>query len=131
MFAVRALLVWLAIIPFAILNGALRDLLLVRLLPTAIARALSGITLSATILVWVYLTAPWLRLDRPSTALSTGAAWLILTIVFEFGFGRWVAGKSWSELFRAYTFAGGDLWPVVLLVVATAPWLVLSLRAAG
>ena len=54
--------------------------------------------------------------------------WLALTIAFEFAFGRLVAKRSWDELFQSYRFEGGDLWPVVLVIVAIAPLLAAKLR---
>ena len=49
-------------------------------------------------------------------------------LLFEFGFGRLVQGKSWSELWEAYTFAGGNIWPLVLVVVLLSPWLAAKSR---
>ncbi|HEX2104751.1 MAG TPA: hypothetical protein VHF51_13930 [Solirubrobacteraceae bacterium] len=42
-------------------------------------------------------------------ALQIGATWVVLTVGFEFGFGRWVDGKSWSELARDYDITSGRL----------------------
>lgn len=119
----RAVLVWAAIIPCAIANGILRDAVLARVLAAAAARALSGVLLSAAILALTLATYRWLGSPRGPAAVGLGAVWLALTVAFEFAFGRLVAGRSWDELFRAYRFEGGDLWPVVLLVVAVAPLL--------
>jgi hypothetical protein len=52
---------------------------------------------------------------------ALGGVWLVLTVAFEFVFGRLVMGKSWSALLGAYTFEGGNLWPLVLAVVLLAP----------
>jgi hypothetical protein len=60
--------------------------------------------------------------------LGVGAFWLLLTLVFEFGFGRIAQHKSWQELFGAYTLQGGNIWPVVLLTTAVAPWLTARFR---
>lgn len=42
----KFLLVWLCFIPVAILNGGLREYVLIRYLDTALATAISGILLS-------------------------------------------------------------------------------------
>lgn len=119
----RVLLLWAAIIPFAIANGILRDAVLGRWLAAGAARTLSGVLLSAAICAWTLATYRWLGSPRGPAALTVGAAWLALTVAFEFAFGRLVAGRSGEELLRSYRFAGGDIWPVVLLVVAVSPLL--------
>ena len=58
-----------------------------------------------------------------------GGVWLALTVAFEFSFGRAVLGRSWNTLLAAYSFAGGNLWPAVLCVIALAP--ALAARARG
>lgn len=119
----RAFLVWAAIIPFAIGNGILRDAVLSRFLAAGAARTFSGVLLSAAIFAWVLATYRWQGSPRGAAAVGVGAAWLVLTVAFEFAFGRLVAKHSWEQLFRPYRCADGDIWPLVLLVVAVAPWL--------
>lgn len=123
MLLLRAVLVWLAIIPLALLNGGLRDAVVARWLGSVAARALSGVILSAAILGWTSLTIGWIGLSSQPAALALGAVWLVLTVAFEFSLGRFVARKTWPELLRPYRFAGGDLWPLVLFTVALAPLL--------
>lgn len=53
--------------------------------------------------------------------MRTGAFWLALTVVFEFGFGLLVQGKPLQDLLVAYTFHDGNIWPVILLVTLMAP----------
>ena len=47
-------------------------------------------------------------------ALQIGTTWLILTVLFEFGFGHYLDGKSWSELFENYDVRNGRVWVAVL-----------------
>ena len=54
-------------------------------------------------------------------ALETGGAWVVLTILFEFGFGHYVAGDSWSELLENYDVTEGELWVLVLLWIGVGP----------
>jgi hypothetical protein len=72
-----------------------------------------------------------MKLKNVAQAFAVGAFWLALTLVFEFGFGRFVQGKPWSDLLDAYTFARGNLWPLVLLVILLSPPVVHRLRAAA
>lgn len=125
---IRILLLWAAIIPLAVANGMLRDAVLVRQFGQCRARTVSGLTLSAIILAWTILTIPWIPLPGPMPYVGVGLLWLALTVAFEFLFGRLVAKKSWQELLRAYRFEGGDIWPVVLIVVAVSPVTAAALR---
>ena len=66
------------------------------------------------------------RLDPPaseSQAAAIGAVWLALTLLFEFGYGHFAAGKSWAELLADYNVLRGRVWPLVLLMTAPAPLL--------
>ena len=56
-----------------------------------------------------------------------GLGWLALTVRFEFSFGL-LRGQVLAQIFEAYTFAGGNPWPLVLAVTALAPWLGARLR---
>ena len=55
------------------------------------------------------------------TAYGIGASWVVLTIMFEFGFGHYVDGKSWEDLLHNYNVADGEIWDLVLLWMAIAP----------
>lgn len=124
----KVLLLWMAIIPLAIANGIAREKLLNPRLPHPVARAVSGILLSLLIVAFALLTVPWLGWQQTNRWVDMGALWFFWTLLFEFGFGLFVARKTWKELLKAYTFKGGELWPLVLVVVFLAPWLAAGLR---
>lgn len=125
---IRILLLWAAIIPLAIANGMLRDAVLVRSFGQSRARTISGLSLSAVIMTWTLLTITWIPFPRPLPYVGVGLLWVALTVAFEFLFGRLVARKSWRELLRPYRFEGGDIWPIVLIVVAASPLAAAALR---
>lgn len=118
---IKALLIWLVILGAAFLNGGLRELVLVPSLGMPYALILSGVILSVCVLVIAVIAVPKLGPMTTHEALGIGVFWLLLTLLFEFGFGRLVQHKPWRELLEAYTFAGGNVWPIVLLVVVLAP----------
>ncbi len=120
--------IWLAILCLAVANGFLREAVLVPGLGRAPGLVLSGVLLSAGILVVTVLALPWLGIRRRSSLIGVGVAWLVLTLVFEFAFGR-AQGQPWPVLLEAYTFKDGNLWPVVLLVTVAAPCLAAWLRS--
>ena len=124
----RAVLVWLALLALAILNGAVREAWLFDALGRGPGLVASGLMLSALILLLACACARWLDAPSGSAAWRVGLGWLALTLAFEFGFGR-LQGRPWTELLAAYSFNDGNLWPVVLLVILVAPVLARRLRA--
>ena len=125
--AIKALAVWVAILLLAVVNGALREAILVPRLGPAPGLVLSGVLLSCLILIAAYLLLPWLGTRSTSQRVLIGLGWLFLTLAFEFSFGL-LRGKTMAELFSAYAFKDGNIWPLVLAVTAMAPWLAAKLR---
>jgi len=126
--ALKCAIIWAAFIPIAILNGFFRERCLAPLIGKRFALPLSGVSCVALFFLLTWSALPWLgRLSRPRY-LQIGLAWLGATVLFEFLFGRLVAGKSWGELLRNYDITTGNLWPLVLLVVAVSPLLAARLR---
>ncbi len=125
--AVKALVIWLGILALAVANGIFREAVLIPRLGTPSALVLSGLLLATLILGIAYLSLPWLGTRQPPYLLGVGFGWLGLTLVFEFSFGLW-QGKSWPVLLEAYTFKDGNVWPLVLAVVALAPYVAARLR---
>ena len=52
--------------------------------------------------------------------IALGVMWALLTIAFEFGFGR-AMGQSWATLLENYNLARGRIWPLVLVVLLLTP----------
>jgi hypothetical protein len=122
MLYLRAAFVWLLILLLAIVNGGFRESVLVPRFGGPAAQLTSGAQLIGCILVISYFLVPRLGARSRAQLVGVGVLWLALTLVFEFGFGL-VQGKSWSELFAAYTFRDGNIWPIVLVVTLIAPLL--------
>ena len=123
MLTLKAIGVWLAILVCAILNGALREGVLLRWFGKPIAPLVSGVLLSLIMLAVTWIALPWFGRLAASSYAYVGAGWLSLTLGFEFAFGRLVQHQSWQQLLDAYTFKDGNVWPLVLVVTAIAPWL--------
>lgn len=111
----------------AILNGALRDMVLVHALGPTSARLVSGIALCALIVIAAAFAAPWLGKLSPRSFWWIGALWLVLTLGFETAVG-YAQHQSWQRLLDAYTLQGGNLWPLVLVTTLIAPWLGARIR---
>lgn len=127
MIVAKALAVWALILLLAILNGITREALLTPAFGQVPGLLISGLLLCALILLVTYLTLPWLSVAVREQQLRLGIFWLLLTLVFEFAFGL-AQGKPLSVILSAYTFRGGNLWPLVLCVTAVAPRLMARVR---
>ena len=125
---VRSFLVWLLFIPLAVLNGAVRDLLLTPSLGDTAGRAVSSLTLSLLILGVTLLLVRKLGVDSPRGLLVVGGFWLALTVLFEFSFFVLVMGHPFDVLFAEYNLFRGRLWLLVLATTFVAPLLASRLR---
>jgi len=74
----------------------------------------------------VYVNALERRWPLPSrrAALEVGAMWAAIAAGFELGVGRYVDGKSWSELVGEYDVSAGRPGGIVLAFTAALPSLV-------
>ena len=70
-------------------------------------------------------------LQSRQEAIKVGAAWAAMTVAFEFGFGHWVDGDSWSELLENYDVTAGRIWILVPAAMASGPELVRLLSMRG
>lgn len=123
----KALVIWGTILVLAILNGVLREFVLVPQFGIAVSQIISGLLLSGLIFAVTYLLSPWLNSRGSRELIYVGFGWLFLTVIFEFSFGL-SRGASLQDLLAAYTFKDGNIWPVVLLVTLFSPWLAGKLR---
>ena len=124
----KALILWIAILVLAILNGILREKALIPAIGGFAGLIASGIVLSVCIFLVAFLAAPWYSPLPSSQYWLIGLSWLLLTLLFEFSFGRFVQHKDWAQLLQSYTFKGGNIWPVVLAFTLLSPWLTARLR---
>src|SRR5688572_22137119 len=98
----KALALWCGILVLAVLNGILREKALVPVMGSSGALVVSGVLLCACIFGVAFVAAPWYGPLPYSRWLQVGLFWVLLTVVFEFGLGRFVQHKSWPELLAAY-----------------------------
>ena len=124
----KILAVWLLCMVGAILNGTLREFVLNPWIGTAWGHVFSTVLLSLLILAITWATIPWMAPTSPAQAWAIGIAWLVLTLAFEFGFGRLVAHKSWQVLLADYHLWEGRIWVIVPIITALAPVWMARLR---
>jgi hypothetical protein len=117
----RYTVAWLGAAALATLNGAAREALLRRRLEEEAAQKVSTASLLAILTVYTRsLEARW-PIPTAREAAQIGAVWVTLTLAFEFGLGRFVEHREWSEMLADYDLAHGKLWPLVPLWMAVAP----------
>ena len=120
-----ALGIWLIFVVAGILNGVFRESFITPKVGEHLGHILSTIILICVILAVTYLFISSLEINYSKTdLLLIGAFWTILTILFEFGFGHYVMGHSWSKLFADYNILKGRVWSLVLLTTFIAPLLI-------
>jgi len=125
----KTLLMWLVLLAAMMGNGTFRVLVLQPWLGEELARQVACVLGIGILLA---LTAPFL--DRvgdvgSGVLFGIGGVWLVLTVAFEFLFGRYISGATWESLLTDYDLRRGRLWPLVLSTVLVAPWLVSLVRS--
>ena len=115
-------LAWLVLPIIAILNGALRDLVYGQYLGDFLARQVSTLTLIILIGLYTWLLGLRWKIQTPSQAWVIGIIWMVLTLAFEFLFGHYVMGNPWGTLLLDYDIFSGQLWVLIPIWVAVAPY---------
>ena len=124
----RIFVIWLVLIVAEIVHGILRAIVLVPVVGEFRSNQIGVFTGSAIILLIAYFTIRWIGARRPNELLLLGLLWLVLTVVFEVLFGRFVVGLSWQRIWADYNLTQGGLMPLGLLVLLFSPMLALKLQ---
>lgn len=119
-----ALKIWLAILPLAFVNGALRVFILNRLIGERAGHVASTFLLSAGAF---FVVAFFIKRAQHILALKQllllGFSLVVLTVAFEFALGL-LGGKTWNEMLADYNVFKGRIWPLVLLVEFLGPLII-------
>lgn len=125
----KYMLGWLGLVIVAIINGTIRNLVYKNYLGDLRAHQLStliGIILFGLV-IWGF-THLW-KITSAKQAWTIGFIWLGMTIIFEFLFGHFVMGNSWSTLFHDYNIFAGRVWILVLIWTTIAPYVFYKLSS--
>jgi len=125
----RYTLAWLPMVVLAVLNGTLREFTYGKAMSELHANQLSSVTFILIFAAYVWLLSSRWPLHTSGQAIVVGLIWLVLTVLFEFGMGRYISHQSWEQLLQAYNIFAGNLWPLVLVAVAVLPALAFWLSA--
>ena len=122
---VFAFLIWVMIIPIAILNGGFREYVLVKL--GGLARPLSGIILSGCIFIVAYLLVPKIKNCMKRDYIFFGVMWFIMTNLFDLS-AYIKAGEGFAGLLQSYNIFTGNTWILVVLTALFAPMIVMKIK---
>lgn len=124
-------LFWAVLVILAVINGTVREFTYGRRLTELRAHQLSTLTgmLLSGIAVWLF--ARFFPIGSERVALVIGLIWLVLTVAFEFTFGRYVAGHSWAKLLADYNLLAGRVWGIFLVWLLMLPSIVCWLDASS
>ena len=122
---VFAFLIWVMIIPIAILNGGFREYVLVKF--GGLARPLSGIILSVCIFIVAYLLVPKIKNCVKRDYIFFGVMWFILTTLFDLS-AYIKEGEGFAGLLQSYNIFTGNTWLLVVLTALFAPTIVMQIK---
>lgn len=123
---IKYLLLWFPMLLIAILNGAARDLWYSKYLEVETGKQLSTITLIVFFSFYFFFVFKVFPPQTTFKVLSVGLLWMLLTLIFEFGFGLY-RGHSWQFLLSEYNILRGKLWILVPLWVGIGPYVIFRL----
>lgn len=122
---IMAILIWIMIIPIAILNGGFREYILVKL--GILARPLSGIILSGCIFVVAYFLVPKIKNCVKRDCIIFGVIWFVLTNLFDLV--MYIRdGGGFADLLQSYNILTGNTWLLVVLSALFSPVIVMKIR---
>lgn len=124
----KYVLAWVPLIIIAIGNGLFRENILAKRLKELHAHQASTATLVVLFGVYMWVIFRTWKPVSVQQSINIGLLWLGFTVAFEFLFGHFVAGHSWSRLFHDYNLFAGRVWVVILVWVALAPYLFYQLQ---
>lgn len=122
---VFAFLIWVMIIPIAILNGGFREYVLVKL--GGLALPLSGIILSICIFIVAYLLVPKIKNCVKRDYIFFGVMWFVLTNLFDLS-AYIKEGEGFAGLLQSYNIFTGNTWLLVVLTALFAPMIVMKIK---
>jgi hypothetical protein len=117
---VYGLVAWFAFMITGVVNGTFRVAVLQASVREYPAHVISTLLLCGALLVEISLFLDIVGDYSQGWMIALGVMWALLTVAFEFGFGRAV-GQSWATLLENYDVPHGRIWALVLIVLLVMP----------
>jgi hypothetical protein len=125
----RSSLIWLGFFVLAIINGAIREAGIKRIIDEPWAHHISAFTAIILFGLYAWLMRHLLAIGTTGEAMLIGIYWFVLTVLTEtFIVGRWMGKHSWSEILANYDIFHGNLWPLVLIWVGVLPYVIYKIK---
>lgn len=124
---IKYFIAWFPMLLIAIINGAIREALFKKYVSEQAAHRLSTITLLIFFGFFIWFVMRKYPPESGQQALFVGFLWVVLTLLFEFGFGL-SRGRSWNSLIGEYDVFKGKLWLLVPLWLGISPYLFFILQ---
>jgi hypothetical protein len=121
MLLVYGYVAWVVFMATAIANGIFRVSVLELSINQYAAHLISTALLCAALFIEINVFLSIAGDYSRGWLIALGVMWTLLTVVFEFGFGHFIAGQSWATLLENYNLLRGRVWPAVLLVLLLTP----------
>ena len=120
MLLIYGLAAWFVFMITGIINGTFRVAVLLPSLNEYPAHVVSTLLLCLALLIEISIFLNLAGDYSQGWLIALGVMWTLLTVGFEFGFGR-MMGQSWPTLLENYDLLHGRIWPLVLLVTLLTP----------
>jgi hypothetical protein len=71
------------------------------------------------------------KISSLAQSIGVGVLWMVLTVVFEVGLGRWAFGYSWAQIAADYNLLQGRLMSLGLVLLVLAPLIATKIRGGS
>lgn len=123
----KYVLLWFPMVVLAIINGTARDLWYKKHINDLSAHQISTVSLMILLGIYIFFVLKKHPPQSVTESLLIGFLWMTLTLAFEFGFGLY-RGNSLSQLLEAYNITKGQLWLLIPVWIALAPYVFLRIQ---
>ena len=120
MLLIYGLLAWFLFMVTGVVNGVFRVAALQLAMSQYGAHLASTLLLCLALLIEMSLFLELVGEHSQGSLIALGVMWALLTLGFEFGFGR-LMGQSWATLLQNYDVLHGRIWPLIPLVLLLTP----------
>jgi hypothetical protein len=121
MLFVKAFGVWLILLVAAFINGGIREMLIVPRVGEQVGHIIGVVVFSGAIFGITYVFVKAMGQLPSSTLFLIGLFWLVLSLLFEFGFFHYVMHEPWEKLLADYNIFKGRLLIIVWLTTLFSP----------
>ena len=118
----RYFIAWFPLVILGLLNATIRQVVYASYVSELQAHQISTLTICVLVGIYAWILSGVWKLQSPSQAIGVGLMWIVLTVVFESGFGHYMVGDSWGSLLHAYDILEGRVWGLFVLWVGLAPY---------